>query len=87
MDTVEEPGHDDDPPDTPEGAEFGVGQRVRVYPGTSNEQSGRIVDDFGQAAGNSVDIGDVHIADPSRRWAVILDDGSLVFVNTSDIGQ
>lgn len=86
MDTVEEPGHDD-LPDTPEGAEFAVGQRVRVYPGTSNEQSGRIVDDFGPAAGNSVDIGDVHIADPSRRWAVILDDGSLVFVNTSDIGQ
>ena len=86
MDTAEEPGHDD-LPDTPEGAGFVVGQRVRVYPGSGDEQSGKIVDDFGQDAGNSVDIGDVHIAGPSRRWAVILDDGSLVFVNTSDLSR
>ena len=35
--------------------------------------------------GYAVDIGTTHIADASRRWAVTLDDGSLVFVDSSDI--
>jgi hypothetical protein len=29
-----------------------------------------------------VDIGENHIADPARRWAVLLDTGSLTFVNS-----
>ncbi len=62
-----------------------MGARVRVYPGSSNEQSGQVVDDFGQDAGTSVTIGDAHIADASRRWAVALDAGGLVFVDSDDL--
>jgi hypothetical protein len=63
-------------PDTPDAAEFVVGQRVRVYPGDSNEQSGLIVEDFGEVAGNSVEVAGIHIADASRRWAITLDDAT-----------
>jgi len=66
-------------------AEFTVGERVRVFPDTSDERPGVLVEDFGQDAGYAVDIGTTHIADASRRWAVTLDDGSLVFVDSSDI--
>lgn len=66
-------------------SEISVGARVRVYPGSSNEQSGQVVDDFGQDAGTSVTIGNAHIADASRRWAVALDAGGLVFVDSGDL--
>ncbi|MBI5737557.1 hypothetical protein [Mycobacterium adipatum] len=59
-----------------------VDVRVRVHAGTDDEAAGLIVDDFGDSAGYSVDIGDNHIADPARRWAVLLDTGSLTFVNS-----
>lgn len=59
-----------------------VDVRVRVYPGTEDEASGLVVDDFGDAAGQSVDIGEHHICDPARRWAVLLDSGSLTFVDS-----
>lgn len=59
-----------------------VDVRVRVHPGTDDEALGLVVDDFGDSAGYSVDIGDNHIADPARRWAVLLDSGSLTFVNS-----
>jgi hypothetical protein len=60
---------------------FSVGMVVLVYPGTGRERPGVVVDDFGEAAGHSVDIADIHIADPARRWAVELEDGGLVFVD------
>ncbi|UMB68065.1 hypothetical protein [Mycobacterium paraterrae] len=66
-------------------SEINVGTRVRVYPGSSNEKTGEIVDDFGQDAGTSVTIGDELIADASRRWAVALDGGGLVFVDSGDL--
>ncbi|MGW0163186.1 hypothetical protein ACWDUN_28090 [Mycobacterium sp. NPDC003323] len=59
-----------------------VDVRVRVHPGTENEATGLVVDDFGDTAGQSVDIGEHHIADPARRWAVQLDSGSLTFVDS-----
>ncbi|WP_236591220.1 hypothetical protein [Mycobacterium paraintracellulare] len=62
-----------------------VGSRVRVNPGTSDERSGTIVEDFGDDAGVGVDVGSQHIADPSRRWAIILDNGSLAFVDSSNL--
>jgi hypothetical protein len=65
--------------------DFAVGGRVRVYPGTSDERSGIIVDDFGEDAGYGVDVGSQHIADASRRWAITLDDGGLVFVDSSEL--
>ena len=43
-----------------------------------------IVEDFGELAEQVVDIGGRHI-DPARRWAVVLDTGNLVFVNTDQL--
>lgn len=33
----------------------------------------------------AVDIGANHFADPARRWAVVLDAGTLVFVDTDQL--
>ncbi|MCV7433359.1 hypothetical protein [Mycolicibacterium bacteremicum] len=63
-----------------------VDARVRVHAGTDDEAVGVIVDDFGDSAGQSVDIGEHHIVDAARRWAVLLDSGSLTFVD-SDVLQ
>ena len=54
-----------------------VNMRVCVYPGTDDESPGVIVEDFGELAGQAVDLGGCHIA-PARRWAVQLDTGNLV---------
>jgi hypothetical protein len=73
--------------DTAATADFAVGRRVRVYPGSSDEISGIIVEDFGDDAGYGVDIGGHHIADASRRWAITLDDGNLVFADSSQLAN
>jgi len=65
-------------------AHLAVNMRVRVYPGTDAESPGVIVEDFGELAGQAVDLGDIHI-DPARRWAVQLVTGNLVFVNTDHL--
>jgi hypothetical protein len=44
-----------------------------------------VVEDFGDMAGHAVDIGENHIAGPARRWAVLLDSGDLVFVDTGQL--
>jgi hypothetical protein len=62
-----------------------VNMRVRVYPGTDAESPGVIVEDFGELAGQAVDIGGHHITGPARRWAVVLDTGNLVFANTDQL--
>lgn len=62
-----------------------VNSRVRVYPGTDAEAHGIVVEDFGEIAPVSVDIGDNHIADPARRWAVLLDAGTLVFTDNDQL--
>ena len=59
-----------------------VDSRVRVYVDTDDETGGLVVEDFGDMAGHSVDLGDTHIADAARRWAVLLDEGTLVFVDS-----
>ena len=61
-----------------------VNVRVRVYPGTDGEVRGTVVEDFGDLAGQAVDIGD-RIVDPARRWAVVLDAGGLVFVDSDQL--
>jgi hypothetical protein len=66
-------------------SDFVVGQHVRVYAGSSDERFGVIVEDFGSAAGYAVTIGPTRIAEPSRRWAIHLDDGALIFVDTTDL--
>jgi hypothetical protein len=59
--------------------------RVRVYPGTDGEVRGTVVEDFGDIAGHAVDIGENHIVGPARRWAVVLDAGGLVFVDSDQL--
>ena len=59
-----------------------VNARVRVYPGTDGEVGATVVEDFGDMAGHAVDIGENHIVGPARRWAVALDAGGLVFVDS-----
>ena len=62
-----------------------VSMRVRVYPDTEAEARGVVVEDFGEMAAQAVDIGGHHFADPARRWAVLLDTGSLVFADTDQL--
>ena len=62
-----------------------VNARVRVYPGTDGEIRGSVVEDFGDMAGHAVDIGENHIVGPARRWAVALDTGGLVFVDSDQL--
>ena len=62
-----------------------VNARVHVYPGTDGEVAGTVVEDFGDLAGHAVDIGENHIARAARRWAVALDAGGLVFVDSHEL--
>jgi hypothetical protein len=39
----------------------------------------------GQLAGHAVDIGENHMVGPARRWAVALDAGGLVFVDSDQL--
>lgn len=65
--------------------DLAVGQRVRVYPSSTDERFGVIVEDFGDSAGYAVTVANTRIAEPSRRWAIELDDGNLIFVDTADL--
>ena len=62
-----------------------VNVRVRVYPGTDGEVGGTVVEDFGDLAGHAVDAGENHIVGAARRWAVALDAGGLVFVDSDQL--
>ena len=65
--------------------ELAVNSRVRVFPDTDDERSGVVVEDFGEMTAQAVDIGDNHFADPARRWAVLLDAGMLMFLDTDQL--
>ena len=69
--------------DAPAGV--GITTRVRVFPSSDREAHGVIVDDFGESIGIPVEIGGNRIAGPARRWAVMLDDDNLLFVDTEDL--
>jgi hypothetical protein len=69
--------------DTAEGLR--VTARVRVFPDTDREAHGVVVDDFGDGVGIPVDIGGDRIAEAARRWAVMLDDDGLVFVDSENL--
>ena len=62
-----------------------VNVRVRVYPGTDGEVGGTVVEDFGDLAGHAVDVGESHIVGPARIWAIALDAGGLVFVDSDQL--
>lgn len=66
-------------------AELAVDMRVRVYPGDAQESGGVIVEDYGSAAGQPVMVGQELIVASARRWAVLLDDGTLVFVDSDQL--
>jgi hypothetical protein len=72
-------------PDHPDDQRISLGTAVRVYPDTAQEVAGVIVEDFGDSAGQAVHIGGQRIVDAARRWAVRLNNGSLVFVDSTDI--
>jgi hypothetical protein len=44
-----------------------------------------VVEDFGGVVGVPVDIGTTHISDPARRWAIMLDTGSLEFLDSEHL--
>ena len=69
------------------GGPFSIDDSVRVYPGTRHENHGVVVEDFGDLAGHSVEIGGKFIVGPARRWAVQLDAGDLVFVDTYQLAH
>jgi hypothetical protein len=64
------------------GGEFEVGTMVRTT--DDAHITGKIVDDFGDLAGVEVVV-DAHQTAKSRRWAVALDDGRVVFLNDDGI--
>jgi hypothetical protein len=68
-----------------EAAELAVNSPVLVYPETDQQQGGVIVEDFGASAGQAVDVGSNRIAPAARRWAVRLNSGDLVFVNSDQL--
>ena len=65
--------------------QLAVNSRVWVYPGTDAECRGVVVGDFGEMAAPPVDLGGQHFADPARRWAVALDTGGLVFLDSDQL--
>ncbi|HUO39032.1 MAG TPA: hypothetical protein VMU34_14900 [Mycobacterium sp.] len=64
---------------------FTVDMAVRVYPGTDGETRGVVVEDFGEMPGEAVEFAGQRIAEPARRWAVRLDSGDLVFVDSDQL--
>ena len=66
-------------------AGLAVDVRVRVSPATDHEAHGVVIDDFDRTAGSPVVIGDTRIVRPARRWAVMSDDGTLVFVDSDEL--
>jgi hypothetical protein len=64
-----------------------VDDHVRVYPDTPHEVDGYVVEDFDGFSGEAVDIGEHHIVDAARRWAVRLADDTLVFVDDADLAS
>lgn len=68
-----------------EAAELAVNSPVMVYPETDQQQGGVIVEDFGAEAGQAVEVGSNRIAPAARRWAVRLNSGDLVFVDSDQL--
>lgn len=66
---------------------FSVDMAVRVHPGTDDEKHGVVVEDFGDLTGEGVEIAGRRFAGPARRWAVKLDTGDLVFVDTEELAS
>lgn len=64
--------------------QWAAGSRVRV---AGHDAAGKVVEDFGplpDAADSSVDLGQDMVVRP-RRFAVLFDDGALVFCDAADL--
>jgi|SoimicmetaTmtLPA_FD_contig_31_343627_length_445_multi_2_in_0_out_0_1 hypothetical protein len=66
-------------------SQLAVNTPVVVFPGTAEQQGGVIVEDFGDSAGQAVDVGANRIVGAARRWAVRLNSGDLVFVDSHQL--
>jgi hypothetical protein len=62
-----------------------VNSPVLVYPETDEQQGGVILEDFGPSAGQAVEVGSNRIVGAARRWAVRLNSGDLVFVDSDQL--
>jgi hypothetical protein len=62
-----------------------VGSRVRVRTGSDRESPGVIADDYGETSGIPIELGPNRVIDPARRWAVVGDDGTLMFADSHQI--
>ena len=67
--------------------QFCVGDMVIVFAASEREASGRIVEDFGEFSPLAVQVNNMRIADPARRYAVALTDGGLVFADEGDLSR
>ncbi|HEX5143164.1 MAG TPA: hypothetical protein VFW21_04780 [Mycobacterium sp.] len=63
-------------------AQFEVGTKIRTTDATPTY--GQIVEDFGDLAGAEVVV-DADSTARSRRWAVALDDGRMVFLDDDEM--
>jgi hypothetical protein len=68
-----------------EEAGLAVNSPVLVYPETDKQQGGVILEDFGPSAGLPVEVGSNQIVGAARRWAVRLNSGDLVFVDSEQL--
>ena len=66
-------------------AQLALGARLRVHPGTDAESLGVIVADFGEVSDLGARRGETQTGNPPPRWAVLLDDDTLVFVDSDQI--
>jgi hypothetical protein len=66
-------------------SQLAVNAPVVVFAGTAEQQGGVIVEDFGDSAGQAVDVGTNRIVGAARRWAVRLNSGDLVFVDSHQL--
>jgi hypothetical protein len=58
---------------------------VRVRRGPDHESLGVIADDYGETYSLPIELGLNRVIDPARRWAVVGDDGTLMFADSHEI--
>ena len=66
-------------------ARVAVGTRVRVYPGTDAEDQASSWKISARCRIPQLMLADQHIADAARRWAVTLDTGTVLFIDSDDL--
>lgn len=62
-----------------------VGSRVGVRLAADRTIQGVVADDYGEMSDTITELGSNRVIAPARRWAVIGDDGTLVFADTHQI--